>query len=332
MPSSCLLLSSIAVIRQPGVILPFLRGSPLAVLSFAAMSEPPSPDSTPCFLGLDSPDCDLDQAAAVILPVPFERTVSYGSGTGAGPQAILRASTQVELYDEQAQDEPYRMGIATLPACEPQSADLERAIGEIETRALEVMKSRRFVVALGGEHSLTPAPVRAARKTFGEIGVLQFDAHADLRDTHEGTPWSHACVMRRIHDHGIPSAAVGLRALSEPEGALIRAQSLPVIWGHQLDEAERRFDALLDALPEQVYLTFDLDFFDPAILPATGTPEPGGGAWWPTLRLLARLFARKRVVAMDVVELAPTAGHPASDFLAARLVYKCLGYWWRNRA
>lgn len=223
------------------------------------------------------------------------------------------------------------MGIATLPACEPQSADLEAAIGEIEARALEAMGSGRFVVTLGGEHSLTTAPVRAARKVYGAIGVLQFDAHADLRDTYEGTPWSHACVMRRIHDLGIPSAAVGLRALSAPEGAMIRDQSLPVIWGHQLDEAEQRFDALLDTLPEQVYLTFDLDFFDPAILPATGTPEPGGGTWWPTLRLLDRLFARKRVVAMDVVELAPTDDHPASDFLAARLVYKCLGHWWRNR-
>lgn len=286
----------------------------------------------PTFLGLEPAHSDPERAAAAILPVPFERTVSYGSGTAGGPRAILEASTQVELFDEVAGDQPAEaMGIATLAPVEPATEDLGAAIQAIEDAAYPPMAAGRFVVALGGEHSLTTGPVTAARRAFGDIGVLQFDAHADLRDSYEGSQWSHASVMKRIVDLGIPTAAVGLRALSAPEHALIDERSIAVIWGHHLDQAASRFDALLASLPEKVYLSFDLDYFDPAILPATGTPEPGGGHWWPTLALLERLFTEKIVVAMDVVELAPIAGQPASDVVAARLVYKCLGFWWRNR-
>lgn len=281
------------------------------------------------FLGpLDHP-CSYDDARAVVLPVPFERTTSYGQGTQDGPQALLEASQYVELYDEELDGEPVDEGIFTLAPVEPQSQDLAAALVEIETAARRPMADGKFVLSLGGEHSLTTAPVRAALETFGAdgpLGVLQFDAHADLRDTYEGTPHSHACVMKRLLDLGLPLAAVGLRSLSTPEAALIREHDIPVIWGYQLDEAEPRFDALLDALPEQVYLTFDIDFFDPSLVPCTGTPEPGGGFWQPTVRLLKRLFERKTVVAMDLVELAPRADQPSSDFVAAKLAYKCLGY------
>jgi agmatinase len=159
----------------------------------------------------------------------------------------------------------------------------------------------------------------------GGIGVVQFDAHADLRVEYEGTPWSHASVMHRIHDAGIPAVAVGIRALSSEEGALIAAKSLPTIWGWELP-AHERFLAMIDALPKKVYVTFDVDFFDPPLMPATGTPVPGGGTWQPTLDCLRALFTRKQVVAMDVVELAPQAGAHAADFLAASLIYKCLAY------
>jgi agmatinase len=165
---------------------------------------------------------------------------------------------------------------------------------------------------------------------------VQFDAHSDLREEFEGTPFSHASVMKRVVDAGIPLLAVGIRSLSAPEARLIREKGLPVIWGHQLDQAEDLFPAMLAALPEKIYLTFDIDYFDPALVPATGTPEPGGGHWYPTLRLLRKLFHTKTVVGMDLIELAPIGGHPASDFLAAKLVYKCLGYLWekerRNKA
>ena len=173
--------------------------------------------------------------------------------------------------------------------------------------------------------------MRAAQHQFGDIGVIQFDAHADLRESFEGTPYSHASVMRRIADEGIPSLPIGIRSLSKPEAEFALEAGVPIVWGNELDGLNERFDILLAALPERVYLTFDIDYFDPAMVPATGTPEPGGGAWFPTLRLLSRLFDAKRVVAMDLVELAPIGGQPASDFVAAKLIYKCLGYWARGR-
>src|SRR5215218_6685794 len=233
---------------------------------------------------LEADASDYETSRVAVLPVPFERTTSYGKGTTAGPAAILRASQAMELYDEE----------------------------------------------LGGEHSLSQAPVKAARQAFGEIGVVQFDAHTDLREEFEGTPYSHASVMKRIVDEGIPTLAVGIRSLSAPEASLVRERCLPVIWGHQLDRAEELFPAMLAAMPEKIYLTFDIDFFDPSLVPATGTPEPGGGHWYPTLRLLRHLFQTKTVVSMDLIELAPVGGHPASDFLAAKLIYKCLGYLWEK--
>lgn len=307
----------------PGKRCRFVDRNGVPSLRFAAMSEP-------TFLDLPASLRDPATAKTAVLPVVYERTVSYGRGTARGPRALLEASAYVELYDEVLDAEPCTMGIATLPSLEPASVDLGAAIDEIEVAAHDVLEAGRFLVTLGGEHALTLGPVRAARAVHGPLGVLQFDAHADLREEYEGSPYSHACVMKRVVDLGIPIAAVGLRAISPPERALIRELEQPVLWGHELDEADARFDALLDALPERIYLTFDVDYLDPSIMPGTGTPEPGGGLWYPTLRLLARAFAKKDVVAMDVVELAPRSGETVSEFLAAKLTYKCLGYWWRR--
>jgi N1-aminopropylagmatine ureohydrolase len=279
-------------------------------------------------------DSDYATSRAAVLPVPFERTTTYGKGTGGGPAAILRASQAMELHDEELNTEPYRQGIATLPPFLPESFDMAEALAELEEEARRHLDAGKFLVTLGGEHSLTLAPVRAARAVAAaagsELGVVQFDAHADLRASFEGTPYSHASVMRRIVEDGVPTLAVGIRSLSSPEAELIRSRRLPVIWGHDLarlgDGAAARFGELLAALPERIYLTFDIDYFDPALVPATGTPEPGGGHWYPTLELLRLLFRSKHVVAMDLVELAPIGGVPASDFLAAKLIYKCLGY------
>jgi len=281
---------------------------------------------------LEAADADYERARAAVLPVPFERTVSYGHGTSAGPAAILRASQSMELWDEELGSEPYRQGIATLPPFLPEAFDLGEAMAELQAEAAGHLAAGKFLVTLGGEHSLTIAPVRAAREEIerdgGALGVVQFDAHADLREEFEGTPYSHASVMRRVVEDGLPTLAVGIRSLSTPEADLVRERGLPVIWGSELDDPATpgRFAELLAALPDAVYLTFDIDYFDPSLVPATGTPEPGGGRWWPTLALLRTLFRTKRVVAMDLVELAPVANLPASDFLAAKLVYKCLGY------
>jgi agmatinase len=275
---------------------------------------------------LEGPYCDYERSRAVVLPVPFERTTTWGKGTANGPAAIVRASQSMELFDEELLAEPFEQGIATLPPFLPAAFDMAAALAEIEAEAHRHLALCKFLVTLGGEHSLSLGPARAARATHGGIGVVQFDAHADLREDYEGTPFSHASVMKRLLDDGFPILAVGIRSLSAPEAEVVRRHELPVLWGHQLDQAGEAFPQLLAALPQKVYLTFDIDYFDPSLVPATGTPEPGGGWWYPTLALLRGLFSSKTVVGMDLVELAPIGSQPASDFLAAKLVYKCLGY------
>lgn len=286
------------------------------------------PHPTETYFLLEEPHSLYAPARAAILPLPFERTTTYGKGTAQGPTAIFHASHALELYDEELKSEPFRIGVATLPPFTPPAADLAAALAEVRAEARRHLEAGKILVGLGGEHSLTSALAFAARDVHGELGVVQLDAHADLREEYEGTPWSHAAVMRRIVAEGIPTLAVGIRSLSTPEAELIRERELPVLWGRDLhgESVLARFRRRLESLPERVYLTVDLDFFDPALVPATGTPEPGGGAWYPTLTLLRALFRRKEVVAMDLVELAPIEGQPASDFLAAKLVYKCLGY------
>ncbi|MGE5233114.1 MAG: agmatinase [Acidobacteriota bacterium] len=289
--------------------------------------------SLPTNFGLLEPqDSDYATSQVAVLPVPFERTTSYGKGTAAGPAAIVRASQAMELWDEELQSEPYRQGIATLPPFLPEAFAMEPAMAELQEECRRHLAAGKFLVTLGGEHSLTIAPVRATRQVHGEIGVVQFDAHADLRAEFDGTPYSHASVMRRVVEDGIPTLAVGIRSLSRPEADLVRERQLSILWGHELAIAAKLFEPLLAQLPDRIYLTFDVDYFDPALMPATGTPEPGGGHWYPTLALLQTLFRTKTVVAMDVVELAPIGGVPASDFLTAKLIYKCLGYRDRKRA
>jgi agmatinase len=285
------------------------------------------PDPIWNFALLDEEDRRYETSRAAILPLPFERTTSYGKGAAAGPEAIVRASHYLETYDEELGGEPFRQGIHTLPPFVPQSLDLAEAIEEIETEALRYLVDGKFLVGLGGEHSVTYPLVSAVKTVWNQVGVVQFDAHADLRESYEGSPFSHAAVMHRVLAAGLPTLALGVRSLSTPEAELIRERNLAVVWGHEMPRlTPEHFAELLAPLPERVYLTFDLDYFDPALVPATGTPEPGGGWWYPTLELLRTLFREKTVVAMDAVELAPIPGQPASDFLAAKLVYKCLGY------
>ena len=281
----------------------------------------------PTNFGLLEPEfSDYTKSRVAVLPVPFERTTSYGKGTSAGPAAIIRASQSMELYDEELGAEPYTQGIATLAPFLPEAYDMAEAMAELQEESRVHLERGKFLVTLGGEHSLSQAPIKAALDVNPGIGVVQFDAHSDLREEFEGTPYSHASVMKRVVDAGVPTLSVGIRSLSTPESKLIRERNLPVIWGHQLDQAEEMFPKMLAGLPERVYLTFDIDYFDPSLVPATGTPEPGGGLWYPTMRMLRHLFHTKKVMAMDVVELAPVGGLPASDFLTAKLIYKCLGY------
>ncbi len=283
------------------------------------------------FLGLEGAMAELEGAAAVILPVPYESTTSYSGGTRGGPRAILEASRFIELYDQELDEEPARHGIHTLPALELTREGSTAAMAELEEaygRILATLEGR-FPVMLGGEHSLSAPAVRATagrQDRTERLSVLQMDAHADLRDGYEGAPWSHAAFARRCVDVA-DFVAVGVRAVSSEEVQFAGASDgVRLIWADRMWEDDAWMDEALQALGPEVYLTFDLDYFDPALMPSTGTPEPGGGDWYRTLRFLRRVFRERRVVGMDVVELAPRPGFTAPDFLAAKLVYKLLGY------
>lgn len=284
-------------------------------------------DRQPAFLGLPEEDTAYESCRGVVVPVPWEATVSYGGGTARGPRAILDASAYVELWDEVLGEEPWRTGgVHTAPEVRPPTGDPSVIVDELERVAARLFADGKFPVFLGGEHSLTTGPVRAARAAFPDVSVLQLDAHADLRDTYHDTPWSHACVMRRVHELGVPAVAVGIRAVSVEEVEFAREHDLPIFWSHRIAYGDEWMQTALGALSDDVYITFDVDFFDPSLMPATGTPEPGGGNWHDTMRFLGLVFRERNVVGMDAVELAPIEGLHAPDFVAARLVHRCLGY------
>ncbi|HEX5044964.1 MAG TPA: agmatinase [Candidatus Polarisedimenticolaceae bacterium] len=267
----------------------------------------------------------FDAARAAVLPVPFEASVSYGGGTARGPEAILRASTQVELWDDLLGFEPYRHGIWTDAMLPVAGLAGEEAVGAVARRLGTLLDAGKFVMMLGGEHAITPGGVAATAERHPGLTVIQLDAHADLRQEYQGDRHSHACAMARALEHA-PVRALGIRNYSVDEAAWMR-RGIPgyrIVHGWEMDEASCL--SLLEGLDgTPVYLTVDVDYFDPGIVPATGTPEPGGGAWWPTLRFLETLFRRTRVVAADVVELAPVPGLHHADFTVARLVHHLIG-------
>lgn len=282
------------------------------------------------FLGLPADTCPYADAPVVVLPVPYEATVSYMGGTRLGPRALLHASRFIELYDHELDVEPYRVGVHTLPELVLSGAGPEVALQELRTAYDGLLDDGKFVILLGGEHSVSGPPILAHADRVGRpLSVLQFDAHTDLREEYEGTPLSHACVMHRVHER-VRLVPVGIRALTAEERALTRARDIPVVFGHELARPGWS-DRVLAALGDDVYITFDVDYFDPAIMPATGTPEPGGGQWYPTLELLEAVFRTKHVVGCDVVELAPLPGMVAPDFLAAKLVHKLLAFFARHQ-
>jgi agmatinase len=288
------------------------------------------------FLGLDEEKSAFEQASAVILPVPYESTVSYGGGTGNGPGAIIEASRYLELYDQELDWEPSEVGVCTLPALHLTGASGEGALGELRSAYERVLDaaSGKFVITLGGEHSISSAPALAwaeRLKAQGKrLSVLQFDAHTDLRPEYEGSAYSHAAVMHQVQRQA-DIVAVGIRAITKEEMALVRGSDhLHVFLADDIHGDDGWMDRVLELLNQDVYISFDVDGFDPALVPSTGTPEPGGLQWYPVMKLLRRVFREKTVHAADVVELAPIAGLHAPDFLVAKLVYKMIGYRFRR--
>lgn len=284
------------------------------------------------FMGLDAQAGDFDAARAVILPVPYEATTSYGGGTSAGPAAIIEASRFIELYDQELDTQPSDVGIATLPALALTGAGPDHAVAELRAAYDTLLDAAgdRFVITLGGEHSITSAPILAWADRLArddrQLSVLQIDAHTDLRPDYEGSQYSHASVMARVAER-CSISAVGIRALTREEADYARSRNnVHIFYADHIHDGTAWIDDVMETLGDDVYITFDVDGFDPALVPATGTPEPGGLQWYPVMKLLRRVFAERHVVAADVVELAPIAGYHAADFLVAKLVYKMIGY------
>ena len=290
-------------------------------------SRPPLLTPEPSlFLGVRAEEAPLSRARVVVIPAPFDQTTSYMPGTRFGPRAILEASRQVEFYDEELDREPHEIGVATLESIEIEPADMEAGIRSLEAVVGEVAAQGKIPLTLGGEHSLSIAPVAALRERYPGLSVLQLDAHLDLRDSYQGTKLSHASVMRRIRDLGIPTVAVGIRAVSREEADYVHAERVPVFLGREIRRRGLDVDAILGEVGNPVYITVDLDAFDPAYVPGVGTPEPGGLTWDEGLVLLRAVCERRQVVGVDVVELCPLPGQIVSEFFAAKLVNKIIGY------
>ncbi len=278
------------------------------------------------FAGLPPAQSDYQTSPIVIWPIPLDRTTSYKAGTRYGPRALLEASRNMETFDEDIWAEVCERGIATLPEMETEEGSLNQVMANIRTVAGQLAREGKFTVALGGEHSLTGPIVSAFAKKFSDLTVLQIDAHADLREAYQQKPHSHASVMRRVVEI-CPAVQVGIRSLSQEEADVLDQLPTKIFWAKDLRSrpAAEWAEEIVKDLSDHVYMTIDLDGFDPAYLPATGTPEPGGLDWYQVTDLVRTVAAKKKIVSMDVVELLPQPGHHASDFLAAKLIYKCLG-------
>jgi len=265
----------------------------------------------------------LETAAAAILPVPYEGGVSYGTGTAGGPEAVIDASAYLELYDEVLEAEAHRMGVVTA-ACPALPSEPEQMLASVRRCAEELLRRDKFLVGLGGDHSVSTALFQVHR--YGRLAAIQIDAHADLRDRYEGSIHSHACVMSRIREMTGHTLQIGIRSLSREEALRIRDEKIAVCTMHAYRGGGFDLNAALAALPDPVYLTVDVDAFDWSVIRSTGTPEPGGFQWDEGIALLSRIFELRNVVACDVVELSHQPEDRNSPFAVAKLIYKMLGF------
>src|SRR4051794_31288750 len=267
----------------------------------------------------------FDDSTVVVLPVPVDRTTSYVGGTRNGPHEILQASSHMELWDEEMRADVHGIGIFTLPEMELPLGEMAAVVDEIERVAYEVIGRDKFLFTLGGEHSITPPLVSATARKYENLSLLQIDAHADMRDAYMGTPHNHACAMRRSLQHA-KVTQVGIRSLSTEEAQALPHLNTTVFWDFDMRRDPQWIDRVVESLNENVYVSIDVDGMDPAIMPATGTPEPGGLSWQEITRLLRATAERRRIVSADIVELSPIPGMVAPSFLCAKLLYKLLTY------
>lgn len=279
------------------------------------------------FLGLDDPNMTkYDTAKVVVQQLPFELSSSYVQGSKDGPQAIIDASAFVEFYDEELRFEPCRAGIATQAALDFEGLDGPQAIDLIQENTTRHLDAGKFVVSLGAEHTVTYGIFKAYREKYPNVSILQIDAHADLRDTYEGNMLSHACVMARINTYRPQICQVGIRAICKEEAELIdRSNNIQTFYGYQLNDP-KLIDKIIKNLGDDVYITIDTDGFDPSVMPAAGTIEPGGLNWFDALDIFKEVCNKKNVVGFDIVECAPRPGDVQTQYNLAQLAYKIIGY------
>lgn len=292
------------------------------------------------FLGIEKEYSSFETSSAVILPLPYERTVSYGKGTKNGPGAILEASRYAEFYDEETKREIHKEhGIATLAPLNFDKKKDEQALERIYQTTKTILDAGKFIVGLGGEHTVSQALIAAYAEKYPDLSILQVDAHSDLRDEYEGNKYSHASVMARVCEFISPQriVQVGIRAQCLEEAQFINDRGVTTMYAHEIRSGRFTrvlkfwYDVAVDHLTDHVYVTFDVDGLDPSIMPATGTPEPNGLFWHETMLLLKRIGQRKKVVGCDVVELSPIKGLSFPDITAAKIVSKMLNYFLPRR-
>ncbi|MGF1590248.1 MAG: agmatinase [Pleurocapsa sp.] len=272
-------------------------------------------------------------AKVVILPIPYEKTTTYRQGCQNGPEAIITASDQLEAYDIELEKEICQdIGIYTVQAIADTKVNPditpEAAMATIINQVSKLLSDGKFIIALGGEHSITAAIVKAYQQKLSQpFTVIQIDAHGDLRHCYEGSIYNHACVMRRVLDLGLPILPIGIRSICLEEAQLIKQQQIPVVWAKDIDRnSDWSEQAIANISTEKVFITIDLDGLDPSLMPGVGTPEPGGLNWYELNKFLQRIFIQHQVIGCDVMELAPTSDSVVSEFIAAKLVYKLIGY------
>jgi len=265
--------------------------------------------------------CRYKTASIVILPVPYDRTSTWMKGADRGPSALLEASANLELYDIETDSEVFRHGIVTLdPVLCPDGP--EEMVAAVSERAGRLLDDGKFIVGIGGEHSISVGLIRAAAKKFSNLTVLQFDAHSDTRNEYEGSRYNHACVMSRIGEI-CPFVQIGIRSMDASELKFLQRER--TFFAHDLIQAPHITSRIMRAIAtKDVYLTIDLDVFDPSVMPSTGTPEPGGLDWYTLNALINSVVKGKNVVGMDITELLPNPADRAPDFLAAKLIYRVL--------
>jgi len=291
------------------------------------------------FLAIEKEYSGYDNSKVVILSAPYEKTTSYGKGTAKGhkailtakgPKAILEASHYVEFFDEETEKQVcFEIGIAAIEPMQFSNNTGKKALDLIYKNVNEHIKNGKFVITLGGEHSISTAPIQAHFDNYSDLSILHFDAHSDLREEYEGSKYSHASFAARVAEFTADITQVGIRAQCKEEFEFIKAKGIKTFYAHQMRNEgfdQILIEKILQTLKKNVYITFDVDYFDPSIMPSTGTPEPNGFYWDETMRLLKKVCAERNLVGFDVVELAPRKDYSFPDFMTAKLIYKILNY------